>query len=97
MIPGPVGLMVASGGVLREGSWLLGEVYEGDSDTGMGMLVFIWSVRFSVGLFAAWNIVVVAFLVRRIGEEEAMMRRAFGSEWDRYVRRVGWKMIPGLW
>ncbi len=32
----------------------------------------------------------------RIRDEEDLMRREFGGEWEEYVRRT-WRLVPGLW
>lgn len=35
-------------------------------------------------------------IVRRIGEEEAMLEHEFGNQWTEYRRRT-WRLIPLVW
>jgi protein-S-isoprenylcysteine O-methyltransferase Ste14 len=39
-------------------------------------------------LFGTW---------RRVPEEDAMMRKQFGQEWERWAARVPYKSIPGVY
>jgi protein-S-isoprenylcysteine O-methyltransferase Ste14 len=36
-------------------------------------------------------------LVRRATEEDAMMRKQFGQEWEEWAARVPYKLVPGLY
>ena len=39
-----------------------------------------------------------AFIVGlRVPREEKMMGSVFGAEWERYRRRVKWRLVPGVW
>jgi protein-S-isoprenylcysteine O-methyltransferase Ste14 len=44
----------------------------------------------------AMTLVLVIVLLRRIGDEEQMLRLEFAEVWDRYVRRT-WRLIPGAY
>jgi protein-S-isoprenylcysteine O-methyltransferase Ste14 len=46
-----------------------------------------------IGLIAVAPL--VAVLLFRIRDEEALMRREFGSEWEAYCRR-SWRLLPGV-
>ncbi|MGD0806870.1 MAG: isoprenylcysteine carboxylmethyltransferase family protein [Anaerolineales bacterium] len=46
-----------------------------------------------IGLTAA--LVVFGILVLRIHDEEALLHREFGEEWERYAQK-SWRMIPGI-
>jgi protein-S-isoprenylcysteine O-methyltransferase Ste14 len=46
-----------------------------------------------IGLIAA--LVVFGILVLRIHDEEALLRREFGEEWEKYAQK-SWRMIPGI-
>jgi len=36
-------------------------------------------------------------LEKRIGMENEMLRKEFGSQWDDWVRRVPYNLVPGVW
>jgi len=63
----------------------LGGVAQG---VGLALLFRSW-----IGL--ALTLVFVVVILFRIRDEEAMMRREFGAEWEAYCRR-SWRMIPLL-
>jgi protein-S-isoprenylcysteine O-methyltransferase Ste14 len=52
-------------------------------------------------LFRSWiglglNLPLLAVLLFRIRDEEALLRKTFGAEWDAYCRR-SWRLIPYLY
>jgi protein-S-isoprenylcysteine O-methyltransferase Ste14 len=38
----------------------------------------------------------VGGIVRRVIEEEEMLKMDFGREWEQWTRRT-WRLVPGLW
>lgn len=68
---------------LTRGSWF----YESD---------FVKTQRGKVALAfgAAWWLFGVFGLTRRITTEETMMKRKFGEEWEVYIKRVPYRLVP---
>ena len=50
--------------------------------------------RVGAGAWAAVVCVVPAFLLTRLGQEDAVLRERFGEEWEAYARRTPYKLIP---
>jgi len=42
------------------------------------------------------GVLVLAMLLMRVRDEEALMQREFGAEWEEYCKR-SWRMIPGVY
>jgi protein-S-isoprenylcysteine O-methyltransferase Ste14 len=60
-------------------------------------LLFVWPVPFMNGsrfLFAAVSTI---YLVIATPFEERDLTRAFGAEYESYVRRVRWRILPGVY
>lgn len=45
----------------------------------------------------AWVSMVAALCVARVPQEEAVVRRAFGQQYQRYAASVPWKVVPYVW
>jgi protein-S-isoprenylcysteine O-methyltransferase Ste14 len=56
---------------------------------GLSLLFRSWIGLILTGLF-------VAIVLFRISDEEALMRREFGPEWQAYCAR-SWRLLPGIW
>lgn len=56
---------------------------------GLSLLFRSWIGLALTGLF-------VAIVLFRISDEEALMRREFGPEWQAYCAR-SWRLLPGIW
>ncbi|KAH9932999.1 uncharacterized protein B0H18DRAFT_871008, partial [Fomitopsis serialis] len=62
----------------------------GLADTTLGK-VMTWSYLISIA-HAAVN------LIARAPQEDAMLRREFGKEWEEYARRVPYRLrVPGVY
>jgi len=55
----------------------------------------IW-VRFIAWFMVSYRAYVVSWLARRTQDEDAMLRRQFGAEWDKWAAKT-YKMIPFVW
>jgi protein-S-isoprenylcysteine O-methyltransferase Ste14 len=64
----------------------------------LGILLFLPGVAlvFRSGLALALVAPILAVLVWRIADEEALLREAFGAEWDAYAGRTA-RLLPRLW
>ena len=58
-------------------------------ETGFGRLV--------IGVWAMQNVLGWVLSYARCRTEDALLREAFREEWDRYSRRVRYRMIPGVY
>ncbi|KAF9231526.1 hypothetical protein BU15DRAFT_29738, partial [Melanogaster broomeanus] len=38
-----------------------------------------------------------SFVIMRMPEEDRMLKRAFGKEWERWAERVRYRLIPGVY
>jgi protein-S-isoprenylcysteine O-methyltransferase Ste14 len=67
------------------------------SYTGLIVRSLGWVLVFRsiVGL-GAW-VVLVAFLLKRIGHEERVLASGFGAEWEEYKGRTRWRLLPGIY
>jgi protein-S-isoprenylcysteine O-methyltransferase Ste14 len=62
--------------------------------------IFVMGIGQSL-LFRSWigvgfTVAAMALVLLRIRDEEVLMEREFGAEWEAYGRRVK-RLIPGLW
>ncbi len=64
----------------------------------LGLLVLVLGsalvYRAWPGLFA--DLILLAALLWRIGDEEKMLHQEFGERWEAYCRQT-WRLIPGVW
>jgi protein-S-isoprenylcysteine O-methyltransferase Ste14 len=51
----------------------------------------------AAGAVLGQQLLVVLGLLRRMGEEDRMMRTRFGPDWEEWAARVPYKLIPGLY
>ncbi|KAF9231817.1 hypothetical protein BU15DRAFT_55704 [Melanogaster broomeanus] len=63
---------------------------------GSGVLSF-QVVRWAVWVWVASFVVVLSGILRRMPEEDRMMKRAFGKDWERWAERVRYRLIPGVY
>ncbi|KAF9230359.1 hypothetical protein BU15DRAFT_91127 [Melanogaster broomeanus] len=63
---------------------------------GSGVLSFP-VVRWAVWVWVASFVVVLSGILRRMPEEDRMMKRAFGRDWERWAERVRYRLIPGVY
>ncbi|KAF9263222.1 hypothetical protein L218DRAFT_865712, partial [Marasmius fiardii PR-910] len=87
--PSYLGVWICSFGsamcLLVRGSWIR---ESGFLDTVIGRIV-IGSWLFSVGQGAI-------LVTMRINDEDDLLRKQFGKQWDRWSQKVNYKMVPGV-
>jgi protein-S-isoprenylcysteine O-methyltransferase Ste14 len=59
-----------------------------DSVPGLKMIVLAWLVERTIAVIS---------LVRRIGEEEVVVKSLFGDEWKKWAKVVRYRLIPGIY
>ena len=64
----------------------------------LGLIVFPWGVGL---VFRAWigallPLLLIALFIWRIADEERLMQREFGEQWEAYRRRT-WRLIPFIY
>jgi protein-S-isoprenylcysteine O-methyltransferase Ste14 len=52
------------------------------------MIVLAWLVERTIAVIS---------LVRRIGEEEVVVKSLFGDEWKKWAKVVRYRLIPGIY
>ncbi|KAF9230071.1 hypothetical protein BU15DRAFT_57631, partial [Melanogaster broomeanus] len=63
---------------------------------GSGVLSF-QVVRWAVCVWVASFFLGLSFLLRRMPEEDRMLKGAFGKDWERWAERVRYRLIPGVY
>lgn len=48
-------------------------------------------------LFVLGGAIATVALVPRMKREDAILKRAFGKEWEEWVQRVPYRLIPGIY
>jgi protein-S-isoprenylcysteine O-methyltransferase Ste14 len=77
------------------GGWLRGVVWPWlTRDASAGARVAVGAMALGVAFV---DLVVLFGAARRVPEEDAMMRKQFGQEWERWAARVPYKLIPGVY
>jgi protein-S-isoprenylcysteine O-methyltransferase Ste14 len=64
----------------------------------LGIVLFALGIAltFRSGVGLSFAAAIAAVLVWRIGDEERLMRSAFGTAWDGYAART-WRLVPFVW
>lgn len=87
--PGYIGSLCAYTGILLcvfgPGSWIF--------ECGWWDLL---AVKIFAVVAVAFKASVVTLLLSRIGTEDKMMRKEFGSQWDEWAKHVPYKLVPGI-
>jgi protein-S-isoprenylcysteine O-methyltransferase Ste14 len=77
------------------GSWLRDVVWPWLSrDASRAARVAVGGMALGVAFV---DLIFLYALLRRVTEEDAMMRKQFGQEWEEWAARVPYKLIPGLY
>jgi protein-S-isoprenylcysteine O-methyltransferase Ste14 len=63
---------------------------------GLFILLLGFGLIFRSWAGAATSVAALAALIWRIKDEEKMMAREFGLEWEKYSRHT-WRLLPGIW
>ncbi|KAF9223633.1 hypothetical protein BS17DRAFT_109429 [Gyrodon lividus] len=54
-------------------------------------------VRWAVGVLVGFCVVLFASVFGRMGDEDKVLKRVFGKEWERWAERVRYRLIPGVY
>jgi len=84
---GYAAFLLIPGTVGRECLWAFG----GGSMTPSNILWLLYPM-----LLIPWYIDTLVFLIRRSWEEDALMKKMFGKEWEEWRGRVRWRVLPGV-
>lgn len=60
-----------------------------------GLISDRWIVLLGVWIFIA--VLCIIPVKKRLAEEEKMMKREFGKEWDIWAKTVQFKLVPGVY
>ncbi|OCH89280.1 hypothetical protein OBBRIDRAFT_794398 [Obba rivulosa] len=82
-IAGITGIAVCLG---SPGSWLRES----------GVLTTLWGGAVA-GAWYAWSTYLLGSLFWRMPQEDRMLRRQFGQEWDEWAARVPYRLVPGVY
>ncbi|KAF9231819.1 hypothetical protein BU15DRAFT_55695 [Melanogaster broomeanus] len=63
---------------------------------GSGVLSF-QVVRWAIWAWAGFFVVGLSATLRRMPEEDRMLKRAFGKDWERWAERVRYRLVPGVY
>ena len=65
----------------------------------LGLLVSTlgWALAFRSAIGVILTALMIVPLLARIRSEEALLRSAFGAEYDAYRARTAWRLIPGIY
>ena len=56
-----------------------------------------WAGRLFTAAWGGWCILVAALLVARASQEDKILKREFGQQWEAWARRTPYKVIPYIW
>lgn len=59
-----------------------------DNIPGLKIIVLVWVVERTIAVIS---------LVRRISQEEAVIKSLFGDEWKNWAKKVRYRLIPGIY
>jgi protein-S-isoprenylcysteine O-methyltransferase Ste14 len=92
---GLLGLMWGSTiALISPGSWtreILGRYVMASQDSWA-----MWTQLLALVMFGGQPIVVIA-IAMTTREEEALLKRSFGKQWDKWARDTPWQIVPGVY
>jgi len=95
--PGYTGLALVCAGYMiflfTPGSVSRECLYTGLDVTGLNDLKSIFAILYPI-LMGTFLLDAVVFLIRRSWEEDALMKKEFGKEWEQWASRVKWRVFP---
>ncbi len=63
----------------------------------LGWFLMVWPAPRLTGTRLVFAAVTSLYLLAAIPAEERSLRRTFGEAYDRYARRVRWRVVPGVY
>jgi protein-S-isoprenylcysteine O-methyltransferase Ste14 len=52
------------------------------------------SIRIVVWLLAIYKVILTWWLIYRTGEEDRLLKREFGAQWDKWAENTRYRVIP---